>query len=110
MRGAMKEHSDQRSSPRVPARIAVLVEGRDRTQKPFAEQTSTLLINHGGALIALGAELDLNDRVSIVNQRNGKIASCRVAWRSVSQLNGRWSYGIALTDAMDDFWEAEEKA
>jgi hypothetical protein len=101
----MKEHSDQRSSPRVPARIAVLMEGRDRAHKPFSEPTSTLLINHGGALIALAAELDLNDRLTITNQQNGKTSACRVAWRSVSQLNGRWSYGIALTDAEGDFWE-----
>jgi len=101
----MKEHSDLRSSPRIPARIALMVEGRDRSQKPFSEQTSTLLINHGGALIALAAELDLNDRLSLTNQQTGKSASCRVAWRSVAQLNGRWSYGIALTDIVGDFWE-----
>jgi hypothetical protein len=101
----MKDHSDLRSSPRIPARIAVLVEGSDRAHKPISEQTSTLLINHGGALIALAAELDLNDRLSITNQQTGKTAACRVAWRSVAQLNGRWSYGVALTDAEGDFWE-----
>jgi len=101
----MKEHSDLRSSPRIPARISVLIEGRDRSQKPFSERTSTLLINHGGALIALAAELDLNDRLSITNEQTGKSATCRVAWRSVAQLNGRWSYGIALTDVVGDFWE-----
>jgi hypothetical protein len=101
----MKEHSDLRSSPRIPARIPVQLEGRDRSQKPFSEQTATLLINHGGALIALAAELDLNDRLNITNQQTGKSANCRVAWRSVAQLNGRWSYGIALTDALGDFWE-----
>ena len=101
----MKEHSDLRSSPRIPARISVRIEGRDRSQKPFAEQTSTLLINDGGALIDLAAELDLNDRLSIINEHTGKSAGCRVAWRSVAQLNGRWSYGIALTNAVGDFWE-----
>jgi len=106
----MKEHSDQRSSPRIPARIGVVLEGLDRTHKPFSEQTATLLINHGGALIALAAELDLNDRLKITNQNSGKSASCRVAWRSVAQINGRWSYGIALTDAEGDFWEAEKAA
>jgi len=101
----MKEHSDLRSSPRIPARIEVLIEGHDRAHKPFSEQTTTLLINHGGALIALSVELDLNDRLNITNQKTGQSATCRVAWRSVAQLNGRWSYGIALTDALGDFWE-----
>ncbi|HUJ41128.1 MAG TPA: PilZ domain-containing protein [Candidatus Acidoferrales bacterium] len=106
----MKEHSDQRSSPRVPARIEVQVEGRDRAHKPFTETTSTLLINDGGALIALAAELDLNDRMNITNRQNGKSASCRVAWRSVAQLNGRWSYGVALIAAEGDFWEGPAPA
>jgi len=106
----MKEHSDLRSSPRIPARIEVLVEGRDRAHKPFSETTATLLINHGGALIALAAELDLNDRLKVTNQKNGKSAGCRVAWRSVAQINGRWSYGVALTDEEGDFWEASGPA
>jgi len=106
----MKEHSDLRSSPRIPARITVLLEGQDRAEKPFSEQTTTLLINHGGALIALSAELDLNDRLSITNEQNQKKGSCRVAWRSVAQLNGRWSYGIALTDGEGDFWEGAPPA
>jgi hypothetical protein len=106
----MKEHSDLRSSPRIPARITVLMEGRDRSHKPFTEETATLLINHGGALIALAAELDLNDRLSIKNLQTGNAAQCRVAWRSVAQLNGRWSYGIALIDAEGDFWEVATAA
>lgn len=102
----MKEHSDQRSSPRIPARIPLLTEGQDRFHKPFSEETTTLLINEGGALIALAAEVDLNDRLKVINQQTGQSARCRVAWRSVSQLNGRWSYGIALTDSVVDFWGA----
>jgi hypothetical protein len=86
------------------------MEGRDRAHKPFSEPTATLLINDGGALIALAAELDLNDRLKITNQQTGKSAACRVAWRSVAQLNGRWSYGIALIDAEGDFWEARVPA
>jgi len=101
----MKEHTDMRSSPRIPARITVLLEGSDRAQRAFAEETATLLINHTGALIALAAELEVNTRLTITNKQNSKAAGCRVAWRSVSQLNGRWSYGIALTDGEGDFWE-----
>ena len=106
----MKEHSDHRASPRIPARIPLLAEGQDRYHKPFSEQTATLLINDGGALIALAAEIELNHRLTVTNQHTGQSAKCRVAWRSVSQLNGRWSYGIAITDAVPDFWGAEVPA
>jgi hypothetical protein len=101
----MKEHADKRSSPRIPARIALQVEGQDRYHKPFSEDTSTLLINQAGALIALAAELDLNDRVTVSNQRTSVKAPCRIAWRSTSQLNGRWSYGVALLEDVPHFWE-----
>jgi hypothetical protein len=106
----MKEHSDKRASPRVPARIPLRVEGLDRFNKPFSEHTSTLLINQGGALIALAAELDLNDRLTVANQQSGKSAAGRIAWRSTSQLNGRWSYGVALLDASANLWEEMKAA
>jgi hypothetical protein len=100
----MREQSDLRASPRVPAKIALLVEGRDRNHRPVSEDTATLLINHGGALIALAAEFQLNDRVKVTNRNSGAVAPCRIAWRSVAQLNGRWSYGIALLDFAGNFW------
>jgi hypothetical protein len=106
----MKEQADKRASPRLPARIPLRVEGPDRFNKPFAEQTSTLLINQAGALIALGAELDLNDRITVTNQNSGKTAACRIAWRSTSQLNGRWSYGLALLEGIAQFWEEAKTA
>jgi hypothetical protein len=101
----MRDHSDLRASPRVPAKIGLLVEGRDRNHQPVSEETSTLLINHAGALIALAAEFQLNDRVKVTNHGSGVTAPCRIAWRSVAQLNGRWSYGIALLDSIGSFWE-----
>src|ERR1700687_2514104 len=61
----MQEHADSRASPRVPAKIRVRVEGRDRNHQPVSENTHTLLINQGGALIALASEFQLNDRIKI---------------------------------------------
>ena len=106
----MLEQSDLRASPRVPAKIPLLLEGRDRQHQPVHEETNTLLINQGGALIALAAEFQLNDRVKVTNKNTGQSSQCRIAWRSVAQLNGRWSYGIALLDAIGSFWEAAKPA
>lgn len=106
----MREESDHRASPRVPTKIPLLVEGRDRNHRAVSEETHTLLINHSGALIALSAEFQLNDRIKMTNKNTGAISQCRIAWRSVAQLNGRWSYGIALLDSIGTFWEAAEPA
>lgn len=106
----MQEHSDNRASPRVPAKVPLRVEGRDRNHQPISEDTNTLLINQAGALIALAAELQLNDRIKLTNKDTGATSQCRIAWRSVAQLNGRWSYGIALLEAVGTFWEAAKPA
>jgi hypothetical protein len=141
----MREESDKRASPRVPAKISVRVEGRDRNHQPVSEETHTLLINQGGARLALAAEFQLNDRIKITiivdpTAKAGQLADsdeytrfeplapdtasfkisfkdpevtsrqCRIAWRSVAKLKGRWSYGIALIDSTGNFWEAAKPA
>ncbi len=106
----MREELDHRSSPRVPAKIPLHVEGRDRNHQPVSEDTHTLLINQAGALIALAAEFQLNDRIKMTNKETGATSQCRIAWRSVAQLNGRWSYGVALLEAIGTFWEEAQPA
>ncbi len=101
----MQDQTDLRGSPRVPAKIPLRVEGRDRNHQPLLEETNTLLINRAGALIALSAELQLNDRLKLTNLNSGVSSQCRIAWRSVAKLNGRWSYGIALLDPVETFWQ-----
>lgn len=100
----MSANTDQRATPRVPAKIPIAVEGRDRSQKPFREETQTLLVNDGGALIALAAELRLETRVRVTNLSTGAAVECRVAWASAEPIQGRWSYGIALLGATEKFW------
>ncbi len=101
----MHLQSDKRASPRVPAKIPVHVEGRDVRHKPVDEDSETLLINENGALIALGGEFQLHDRVKVTNLSSQQSVEARVAWRSSSQINGRWSYGVALVDPPDNFWK-----
>lgn len=101
----MDSFDDKRVSPRIPAKIPLLVEGNDADLNPIREKTYTLLINESGALLALAANFRLNEPIRITNQRNGKKTDCRVAWRSAEPLDGRWSYGIALTEGPPDFWE-----
>jgi hypothetical protein len=100
----MPIHADKRASPRVPVKIPLVVEGRDVRHKPVHEITETLLINDGGALIALAAEFQLHDRFRITNKNTGGLVEGRVAWRSTAQIQGRWSYGVALIDPPENFW------
>ena len=100
----MQVHADQRASPRIPAKIPVVIEGRDIHQQPIQEKTETLLINEAGALIALAAEFGIHDRAKVTNETTSQAVNCRIAWRSAERIQGRWSYGIALLDSPDNFW------
>ena len=100
----MEIHADKRASPRIPVKVPLIVEGRDVRHKPVQESTETLLINDAGALLALAAEFQLHDRFVIINQQTQGKTQARVAWRSSSQIQGRWSYGIALVDSPENFW------
>jgi len=100
----MTNYADKRASPRIAAKIPVTARGRDAAHKPVEEQSETLLINEAGALIALGAEIPTQGRFEITNRNTGDTCEARVAWRSSSQINGRWSYGVALIDPPGNFW------
>ena len=96
--------ADQRATPRIHAKIGIFVEGRDIEHKPFQEESHTVLINEGGALIALAAQLEMQDHIRITNKSTGSSAECRIAWRSAEPIQGRWSYGIALLESAENFW------
>ena len=85
-------------------KVSLLAEGRDVYHKPFQEETHTVLVNDGGALIPLSVELQLQDRIRVVNRQTGVASDCRIAWRSAEPIQGRWSYGIALLGAPENFW------
>ena len=106
----MQTYADKRASPRISAKFPVHVSGRDVRHKPIDEDSETLLINENGALIALGAEFQLNDHVRVTNRNTNAAVDARVAWRSSAQINNRWSYGVALIDPPDDFWTTQKPA
>jgi hypothetical protein len=100
----MDPFNDKRVSPRIPAKVPIVIEGRDADTNPVREETYTLLVNEAGALIALAANFRLNESARVTNQLTGERAEGRIAWRSAEPLDGRWSYGIALLDPPPDFW------
>jgi len=100
----MTQHADKRASPRIAAKIPITAGGRDAAHRPIHEQSETLLINDAGALIALAADVPAQGQIEISNRNTGEVCKARVAWRSSSQINGRWSYGVALIDPPANFW------
>lgn len=105
----MPSNADLRATPRIHVKVPVLVDGRDIHHKPFQEESHTVLINEGGALIALAAQLRLQDHIRLTNKSTGDATECRIAWCSSEPIQGRWSYGIALLGASENFWALDQK-
>lgn len=72
------------------------------------EQTETLLINDGGALVTLDADFQLDDVLTMTNLRNSRKAECRVVWRSAQRLEGLWSFGVAFPEPIEGFWNGKK--
>ena len=86
----------------------MLVEGRDSSGQSIREETYTLLVNHSGALLALSARFEWHDPCTVTNLSSGAKASCSILWRGSVPIAGRWSYGIAFVDPLEDFWGLKE--
>ncbi|MBI3405359.1 MAG: hypothetical protein HY046_07860 [Acidobacteria bacterium] len=97
--------AESRKGPRIPIKVPVVIDGKDVSGHHVREEGETLLVNDAGALLALGAEFQLQDLARVTNCASGGVAECRIAWRSSSKINERWSYGIALLGEPNNFWE-----
>jgi hypothetical protein len=94
-----------RSSPRVPRRVPLLVQGATPEGRTFLEEASTLLVNANGGLVELGVSLSVGQTVNVVNRDSKLTEVCRVAYVG-PDASGRCRVGIAFRRPAGDFWGA----
>jgi len=92
-----------RSSDRISLRIKVSVRGRHKNETEFREDTTTLLVNSGGALVLLASDVSLGDAIRIVNKSTQREQECRVAFVGKDRPGGRQA-GIAFRFPVSNFW------
>ena len=93
-----------RSSERLPLHVPVVLYGWTKNQGSFQEETSTLLVNAGGALLTLKTKLEVGEAAFLVNKASSEEQESRVVY--VEPIpEGKALVGVALKYASAQFWK-----
>jgi PilZ domain len=101
------DQPEQRRSERILLSIPIRVIGLDTSGEDFTEDTKTLVVNHGGARIALQHKVAADDSVRIINLENYNEADFRIVGptRLAGQEVAEW--GVECSDAGRNIWGIE---
>jgi hypothetical protein len=97
-----------RSGPRVSLRVPITVYGFGSASGSFKEETETVIVNAGGALVLLKAKLSVGDTVTLIDRITGTEKQVRVAY--VDKYTERESrVGLAFEQPLPGFWRRARK-
>jgi hypothetical protein len=95
--------SQQRRSQRILLSVAILVSGTLPDNKAFSERTTVLVVNAHGALIKLGQQVAVGQKVMMRNISTGQEVSCTVVDIDPGSEGGR-EVAVAFPEANARFW------
>lgn len=98
----------QRSTKRIPLQVPVMVHGMCQDKTSFHEETSTLVVNASGGLVALASGVNIGDTVFVVNKTTQRGQECRVVYRGKDH-EGKPQAGIAFGGAIPNFWRVSRR-
>jgi hypothetical protein len=93
----------QRYSKRTFLQVPVMVHGMCRDKTRFQEETSTVVVNATGGLVALSSGVQIGDTVLVVNKTTKRSQECRVVYRGQDH-HGKPQAGIAFGGPIPNFW------
>lgn len=97
-----------RASTRTAIHVPVVVYGFGSSSGSFKEETETVLVNHGGALVLLKAKLSVGDTVFLLDKITGVEQQVRVAY--LDPYTDRESrVGLAFKEPFPNFWRRARK-
>lgn len=106
--GAAPTKRNPRSGPRTTLQVPVVVYGFASAAGAFQEETQTILVNAGGALVLLKARLHVGDTVTLIDKITGTEKQVRVAY--VDKYSERESrVGLAFQQPLPNFWRRARK-
>src|ERR1700722_16803523 len=94
--------ADGRRSQRVVLGIPIMVSDGSGAGS-FAEETTTLVVNAHGALIALAATISEGQILHLTNLAHSAKQNCRVVWVA-PQEEGKAHVGVEFTEPAPHFW------
>jgi hypothetical protein len=97
-----------RASTRTAIHVPVVVYGFGSSSGSFKEETETVLVNHGGALVLLKAKLSVGDTVFLLDKITGVEQRVRVAY--FDPYTDRESrVGLGFKEPLPNFWRRARK-
>lgn len=95
-----------RRSGRIPKEIPILLIGTDLDGKIFSEPTKTVMLSLYGAGIVSKHKLSPEQELVLRWPERNKEAEIRVVGQ-IGADSGRYTYGVAFPDSVQNFWEVE---
>ena len=97
-----------RASARTAIHVPVVIYGFGSSSGAFKEETETVLVNNGGALVVLKAKLSVGDTVFLLDRITGVEQQVRVAY--LDRYTERESrVGLAFKEPLSNFWRRARK-
>lgn len=97
------EHHEKRRSHRLLLHVPVRVRGKNQQQQLFLEETQTLVVSAHGGLIALSAELQVGDKVILMNKGTNEQEEATVVFLGPTK-EGKREVGFEFASAAGQFW------
>jgi len=101
------DQPEQRRSERILLSIPIRVIGMDASAGEFTEETKTLVVNRGGARIALQHRVAADDAIRIINLENYSEADFRVVGPTLLSGQEAAEWGVECTDPGRNIWGIE---
>src|SRR5229473_355107 len=93
----------QRFSERKSLHVLVVVYGWTKKQGSFHEETTTLLVNDSGALLALNAKVEVGETIFLINRATREEQEIRVVYAEPA-VDDRTLAGITFKSSTPGFW------
>ena len=94
----------RRSSERKSLHVPVVVYGWTKKQGSFHEETTTLLVNDSGALLALKAKVEVGETIFLINRATREEQEIRVVYAEPA-VDDRTLAGITFKSPTAGFWK-----
>jgi len=96
----------RRRSMRVLLSVPIHVNGKDKEEQDFQEETRTLVVNAHGALISLGARVVPGQQITVSNKSTRKTLECRIVHLGTGSA-GKVQTGIEFMKPCPSFWQID---
>jgi hypothetical protein len=104
---ALTPNSANRRSQRLSRGLPVFVCGESPKRKPFKEEAFTVSFNAHGALLILGAKVELGQQVMLMNPTTWDDQAARVVYATPAK-GGLTHIGVEFVSPAPGFWPVSD--